>query len=107
MAESWSLLMLGTYLRLQPRVNCFVCMKAMNPAAAHVLYQGYLLLKLHTQYPEEGWFGRVFGRVVVVCASYMKCEPIYLSTARCKTEQVSTFLKQTLGSVSPNKCYAC
>ena len=37
----------------------------------------------------------------------MKCEPIYLSGARSKTEQVSTSLKQTLDSVSPNKHYAC
>lgn len=66
-------------------------------------------MKLHTQtqYPEEGWFGRVFGRAVIVFASYVKCESIYLSKARYKAEQGSMSLKQTLDSVSPNKCYAC
>lgn len=84
-------------------------MKAVNPAAAQVLYQGYSLMKLHTQtqYPEDGWFRRVLGRAVIVCASYMKCEPMYLSRARYKIEKMSTSLKQILDSLSPNKCYAC
>lgn len=95
MAKSCSPLTLGTPdLRLQPCVNWFVCIKAVNPAAAHVLYQCYLLMKLHThtQHPEERMVGQGYWKGSQLQVRYMKCEPIYLSAARSKTEQVSTSL---------------